>query len=116
MIPDEFSFTRYLRAKQSIDDRSLNRHVWDSMAAVISSGSMDAPLRVIEVGAGIGTMLARMVEWELFRFAEYTGIDNQVENIQFAGVYLREWASQNEFQVAESQDGLLMMRKTAKFR
>lgn len=114
MKPDEYSFTRYLRAKRSIDDRSLNRHVWDTMATAISSGSMDAPLRVIEVGAGIGTMLARMVEWELFRFAEYTGIDNQVENIQFARVYLREWASRNEFQVAESQKGFLMMGKNSK--
>ena len=116
MIPFEPSFTQYLKTKQSIDDRSLNRNVWESLASAIASEPVDRPLRVFEVGAGIGTMLARMLDWELFRFAEYTGIDNQVENIEYAGVYLREWATSNKYQVEESQNGLLLMREDSKIQ
>lgn len=31
--PTAYSFTRYLAAKKSVDDRSLNRHVWEHLAA-----------------------------------------------------------------------------------
>ncbi len=31
-IPQEYSFRRYLAAKQSLDDRSLNRHVREALA------------------------------------------------------------------------------------
>jgi hypothetical protein len=51
----EYSFPHYLLSKQSVDDRALNRNVLDSLKANLRA----APIRIIEVGAGIGTMLAR---------------------------------------------------------
>ena len=81
MIPDSYSFLRYLKSKKSVDDRALNRNVWDCMAREIAYLPPGDRLKVFEVGAGIGTMLTRMIEWELFQSAEYTGIDYQQENI-----------------------------------
>ena len=58
----EYSFPHYLLAKQSVDDRALNRTVLESMKSALPAG----PLRIIEVGAGVGTMLMRLLH-ELLR-------------------------------------------------
>jgi len=52
---DERTFIRYLAAKKTVDDRSLNGRVWESMTALLAGR---AP-RVLELGAGIGTMVER---------------------------------------------------------
>jgi SAM-dependent methyltransferase len=52
---DERAFIRYLAAKKTVDDRSLNRRVWDSMTALLEGRAS----RVLELGAGIGTMVER---------------------------------------------------------
>jgi hypothetical protein len=111
VIPGEYSFTRYLEAKKSVDDRSLNRNVWEALASSRSANSAEQPIKVFEIGAGIGTMLARMIEWDLLQFGEYTGIDYQAENIQHAQIYLQKWAEQRAFEVRKSQEGLLILGK-----
>ena len=57
----EYSFPHYLLSKQSVDDRALNRTVLDSLKANLPA----APIRIIEVGAGIGTMLTRLLRWDV---------------------------------------------------
>ena len=84
-----FDFTRYLASKRTVDDRALNRHVWQTLAdAVDGELPPDRPLRVLEVGAGIGTMVERVVEWGLFARSgfgvEYTAIDSEESNIEVA--------------------------------
>src|SRR5512135_3631994 len=90
-IPPEYSFHRYLAAKKDLDDRSLNRQVrealfrhWDRDQA--------APARVLEVGCGIGTMLERLLDWQLLREAAYTGIDLHPDNIAEARARLPRYA------------------------
>ena len=60
---DEASMTsdyaRYLAAKTTVDDRALNRHVLAELCRLMPAG---AP-RVLEVGAGLGTMVARLMDW-----------------------------------------------------
>lgn len=80
-----FSSVRYLAAKRSVDDRALNRHVWQTLAdAVRTEFPEGRPPRVLEVGAGIGTMVERCVEWGLFRDAEYTAIDSEERHVEVA--------------------------------
>lgn len=76
-----YSFPRYLAAKKTVDDRALNRRVWDKLAELLASYSKP---QIIEAGAGIGTMLERMLAWNLFQEADYTAIDMSHENIQTA--------------------------------
>ncbi len=79
---ENYSFTRYLEAKKSVDDRALNRHVWERFAASTSSWNDKTPLRLLEIGAGIGTMVERLEEWgALPAHCEITVIDEQQENI-----------------------------------
>lgn len=52
---DGASFIRYLAAKKTVDDRALNRRVWDAMISRLGTLSP----RVLELGGGIGTMIER---------------------------------------------------------
>jgi hypothetical protein len=92
----ESSFPRYLLAKQSVDDRALNKEVLTALKASLPPG----PLSIIEVGGGIGTMLARMLRWDLLTHAEYTLVDEMAENIVFARDWLPGWASEHGFQIS----------------
>jgi SAM-dependent methyltransferase len=75
----DYSFIRYLSAKKSVDDRALNQHVWQAMAKVLP-----AQARILEIGAGIGTMVERFAEHGLLDGVVYTAVDNQPDNISEA--------------------------------
>jgi len=84
----EYSFPHYLLSKQSVDDRALNRTVLDSLKANLPA----APIRVIEVGAGIGTMLMRLLRWGVLTKADYVLVDEMTENIEAAKEWIPLWA------------------------
>lgn len=84
--PNTYSFIRYLSAKKSVDDRSLNEQVWRSMKLALPASS----LSVLEIGAGIGTMVERLHERQIFANpVTYTAIDTQPSNIDAAQQRLR---------------------------
>jgi hypothetical protein len=85
----EYSFPRYLLAKQTVDDRALNRHVLDTLRASLPL----TPVRVIEVGAGMGNMLARLLSWGVLSCGEYIHVDAMAENVRFAAEWLPKWAT-----------------------
>ena len=112
-MTDAFDFTRYLASKRTVDDRALNRQVWQTLAdAVDGARPADRPLRVLEVGAGIGTMVERCVEWGLFTdsgfcrcpqagganalVVDYTAIDSEESNIEVARRQLAHLISSEE--------------------
>jgi SAM-dependent methyltransferase len=87
--PPPYSFTRYLAAKKALDDRSLNRHVWDCLRRTVQARREPAPLRVLEVGCGVGTMIERLLAWGLLTEAVYTAIDAEPETLAAARERLR---------------------------
>lgn len=91
----DYSFPRYLLSKQTVDDRALNKDVVQALRDHIPSG----PVSVIEVGAGIGTMLKRLVEWRLFPTGEYMLVDSLQENIDYARAWIPQWASESGLSV-----------------
>ncbi|MBI5589733.1 MAG: methyltransferase domain-containing protein [Deltaproteobacteria bacterium] len=74
MIPSD-TYISYLAAKKSVDDRALNRYVWQKLKAGLRPSTPREPLRVIEFGAGIGTMFERVVEWGLAPHMHYTLVE-----------------------------------------
>jgi SAM-dependent methyltransferase len=102
-MPTTYSFTRYLAAKKSVDDRALNRHVWDTLVRGLPIVTPEIPLRVLEVGGGIGTMVERLLEWGLLTNATYTALDVQPNNIAEARHRLPGWAANQGFGVEEGQ-------------
>ncbi len=105
----EYSFPHYLLSKQSVDDRALNQTVLDSLKANLPS----APIRIIEVGAGIGTMLTRLVRWKLLAKANYILIDEMSENIESAKEWIPLWAVEAGLSVERiEQDQLRVFDQT----
>jgi SAM-dependent methyltransferase len=82
--PAAADYSRYLAAKKTLDDRSLNRQVWEHLVQAVGERQSAASLRVLEVGCGIGTMLERLIDWGLLTRAEYAGIDVNAELIREA--------------------------------
>lgn len=89
-------FPRYLRAKRTVDDRALDRRIVETLRERLrkQTATGDGPLRVLEVGAGIGTMLTRFLEWDVLPpgTVRYTAVDIEPDNIAAVGTYFREWA------------------------
>lgn len=99
----EYSFPHYLLSKQSVDDRALNRNVLDSLKSNLSA----SPIRIVEVGAGIGTMLARLVRWGVVTKADYILVDEMAENIQTAWDWIPLWAGESGLSVEQSGENQL---------
>jgi len=98
----EYFSPHYLLAKQSVDDRALNKDVLN----ILRVNLPQEPFRIIEVGAGIGTMLRRLVRWDVIRQVEYVMVDKMEENIEYASAWIPQWAAEaglNVERVAQSQ-------------
>jgi SAM-dependent methyltransferase len=78
------SYTQYLAAKKSIDDRSLNAGVWSRLADTLPEATESNPLRVLELGCGIGTMVQRCIERGILQHATYTAVDQDAQLIEVA--------------------------------
>ncbi|OIB58015.1 hypothetical protein [Natrialba sp. SSL1] len=52
----------YLEAKRTVDDRALNRRVLEQFETALTA--RDGPISVVELGAGVGTMLVRLAAWD----------------------------------------------------
>lgn len=106
LAPETYSFPAYLSAKKSVDERALNRPVWHNLAQVLPLASRQHPMRVLEVGCGIGAMLQRMLDWELLTCADYLGLDALPENIAFARQSIETWAQTHGWKVSTRENGL----------
>lgn len=104
-------FSRYLAAKVTVDDRALNRLVWEQLKAALSARELDRPLRILELGCGIGTMVARLLDWGLADRVIYLGIDSQAENIRAAESRLPAWGEQNGYQIGVDAEGLVFGKR-----
>lgn len=76
MIPDQYSYPRYLRAKRTVDDRALNRDVMESALAALPRRQTG---RIAELGGGVGTMVDRLIEWGRISRADYLIVDTDAE-------------------------------------
>jgi SAM-dependent methyltransferase len=94
-----------------VDDRALNRHVWGSLVRTLPATTPATPLRVLEVGAGIGTMLERLLDWGLLSHAAYAGIDADPTNIDEAQHRLPYWASGRGIGVVQSRGQMCLQRE-----
>ncbi|GAB4447208.1 MAG: class I SAM-dependent methyltransferase [Anaerolineales bacterium] len=86
----EYSFPHYLLSKQSVDNRALNKDVLSALRVNLPQ----EPIRIIEVGAGIGTMLKRLARWGVVRQCEYVMVDEMAENIEYASEWAKAWAEE----------------------
>lgn len=103
-----FSFPRYLSSKKTVDDRSLNRCVIDTFRSELNHGN-GFP-RILEVGSGVGSMIDRLVDWDVIRTGHYVALDSMDENVTEARKRILEWASARGFQGEPHRDGSVSIR------
>jgi SAM-dependent methyltransferase len=97
-----FDYPRYLAAKTTVDDRALNRHVLAELRRLMPAG---AP-QVLEVGAGLGTMVARLTDWGVVGAGEYILLDADRALLDDSRRWLRDWAAARGLRSDLLPDGL----------
>jgi predicted O-methyltransferase YrrM len=110
-MPLTYSLMRYLAAKKSVDDRALNWQVWQCFVAALQRATPEQPLRILEVGAGIGSMVERLLAGDVLARATYTAIDKAPTLIAEARRRLLQWADEQGFQVDENRQRQLQLRR-----
>ncbi len=107
--PNHYSFIRYLEAKRTVDDRALNQQVWRCFLHELDGLPRKQPLKALEVGAGTGAMLHRMLEWDLDHDMEYTAMDLDPSLLKRAAERLLLWAKDRGWQAKRPhQDRLIL--------
>ena len=99
-----FDYARYLAAKTTVDNRALNRHVLAGLRRLMPAG---AP-RILEVGAGLGTMVARLMDWGAVGAGEYILLDADRQLLDSSRRWLRDWAAARGLRCDPLPDGLLL--------
>src|SRR5258708_39409485 len=82
-------YARYLAAKTTVDDRALNRQVLAELCRLMPAGA----LRGLEVGAGLGTMGARLLDWGVVGAGEYGLLDADRQLLGCSRRWLRGWGA-----------------------
>ena len=95
-------YARYLAAKTTVDDRALNRQVLEELRHLMPAG---AP-RVLEVGAGLGTMVARLLDWGVIDAGEYVLLDADGQLLDCSRRWLGDWATVRGLRSDLLPDGL----------
>jgi hypothetical protein len=101
----DYSYTRYLAAKKTVDDRALNQPVFARLRRELGSRPQGRRL-VLEVGAGLGTMVARLIDWQLIAEADYLLVDVDTQLLADSRAWLTRWAGQCGLAIDATQDHL----------
>lgn len=109
------AYSRYLAAKKPIDDRSLNPHVWQAMQRTVQQrAAAGASTRVLEVGAGIGTMIERLDAHGLLRQATVTAVDQDADHIAEARRRLQAIGARTPLHLEAVDVDTFMQRETGR--
>ena len=92
-----------------MDDRALNGHVLKSLDAALKARGPG--LKVLEIGAGIGTMLERLVDRGILADARYEGIDSAPCLVAEARRRVPAWARDRGFTVAEGAASAIRLER-----
>jgi hypothetical protein len=106
----EYSFQRYLAAKKTVDDRALNSKVWKALEIELEIMQLNRQISLLEVGAGIGTMVQRILESNAVRRARIKLIDAIPENMEYACRDLTRWADRSGWGTRHEEGELVLAR------
>lgn len=87
-----FSYKDYLDAKQAIDDAALNPRVFRQFTEQLTASMhRHSHPRILEVGAGTGSMLKRLLDRNLLPHGTYTALDHDQESLETALEHIRKF-------------------------
>jgi hypothetical protein len=115
----DYSFARYLSAKRTVDDRALNKDVIERLRRELSAlstaaGGDDAgaasgrAVHIVELGAGLGAMVPRLVDWGVVRRGMYTLLEMDASLLAEARRTLRTWSEARGYVLEERGEALVI--------
>lgn len=99
MIDETFDYPAYLAIKQAIDDRSLNRSVWQALAASLKSQVGSHGFKILEIGAGTGSMIIRLLDAGLLDHCQYFAVELEPGFARVAENELSVWAGAHGYRM-----------------
>lgn len=104
-------FERYLAAKRTVDDRAMDRRTADRLRAEFRRMEHLDVLKILEVGAGTGAMVERLLGDEaLPDRVEYTAVDVDREVLETARERLPDRLGEQGYETSQSEERLVFER------
>lgn len=102
--PFDFDYARYLSAKRTVDRRALDRRVWGAFTDRVkrSAERSTHPVRILEVGGGVGATIPRLISACPGTSLDYTMVELEQGNVQAARKTLETWARDHGVTLSES--------------
>lgn len=90
----DINYVRYLKAKESVDDRSVNTYVFDTFIEhLLTYVNSSRQVRILDVGAGLGSSFKRIVTSIKHVDIDYTFVDIEEAHITTARSEVAQWLS-----------------------
>ena len=107
MPPSSYRLSRYLKAKQTVDERALNRRVEERFYTELEhlASSKNGPIAIVDLGAGLGPTaqrLVRAIDNTKARSITYHLVDQSSALLREARTRLQDWMKGKGFDVLES--------------
>lgn len=99
MIDETFDYPEYLAIKQAIDDKSLNPSVWQALATALTSQAGNPRFRILEIGAGTGSMIMRLLAAGLLDRCQYVAVELEPGFGRVAESALSVWAGAHGYRM-----------------
>ena len=104
------SYIRYLEAKRTIDERSINRRVWERFVTRLNLTGRHEAIKLMEIGAGTGYTLFKVLEAINHSFIEYTIIELERDHAANLIHKFQHWAAYKGGTMERQRDGNYIMR------
>ncbi len=112
----DYSQERYLASKKAVDDESLNRKVIDALDERLKMIGSDKDVQILEVGAGIGSMLERLIQWDLLPSkSAYTAVEIEENNVATGEMRLKQLSEDHGYRISRNEDKIIIDKSAKTF-
>jgi len=111
MLDETFDYPEYLAIKQAIDDRSLNPSVWQTFAASLTSQVGNQEFKILEIGAGTGAMIIRLLNARLLGHCQYFAVELEPGFARVAETTVSVWAGTQGWRMEVSAPAHWILQK-----
>ena len=108
----EVDYVRYLNAKEPVDKRSINRYVFDTFINHIKNTlNANESIRVLDVGAGLGSSFKRICESVAHGHVDYTIVDIEGAYVKTAQTAVTQWLRDQDYLFQEDKAGEIRVQR-----